>query len=78
MDRPGLNRVVIEELSRLAYLTPVEMDVLTTRAAGKSQKWQEQNLHVSLASITRIVRRLQRKYDAVKEYSAILPDDLVI
>lgn len=78
MDRPGLNRVVIEEFSRLAYLTPVEMDVLTTRAAGKSQKWQEQNLHVSLASITRIVRRLQRKYDAVKEYSAILPDDLVI
>lgn len=78
MDRPGLNRVVIEEFSRLAFLTPVEMDVLTTRAAGKSQKWQEQNLHVSLASITRIVRRLQRKYDAVKEYSAILPDDLMI
>ena len=60
MDKPGLNRVVIEEFSRLAYLTPVELDVLTTRAAGKSQKWQEQNLHVSLASITRIVRRLQR------------------
>lgn len=78
MDRPGLNRVVIEEFSRLAFLTPVELDVLTTRAAGKSQKWQEQNLHVSLASITRIVRRLQRKYDAVKKYSAILPDDLVI
>lgn len=78
MDRPGLNRVVIKEFSRLAFLTPVELDVLTTRAAGKSQKWQEQNLHVSLASITRIVRRLQRKYDAVKKYNAILPDDLVI
>ncbi len=78
MDKPGLNRVVIDEFSRLAFLTPVELDVLTTRAAGKSQKWQEQNLHVSLASITRIVRRLQRKYDAVKEYSAILPDDLMI
>lgn len=73
-----MNRVVIEEFSRLAFLTPVKLDVLTTRAAGKSQKWQEQNLHVSLASITRIVRRLQRKYDAVKEYSAILPDDLMI
>lgn len=78
MDKPGLNRVVIDEFSRLAFLTPVELDVLTTRAAGKSQKWQEQNLHVSLASITRIVRRLQRKYDAVKKYSAILPDDLMI
>ena len=73
-----MNRVVIEEFSRLAFLTPVELDVLTTRAAGKSQKWQEQNLHVSLATINRIVQRLQKKYDAVKGFSAILPDDLVI
>ena len=72
MDRPGLNRVVIAEFDRL------EMEILTTRAAGKSQKWQERNLHVSLATITRIVQRLQRKYDAVKEYSATLPDDLMI
>lgn len=78
MDRPGLNRVVIAEFGRLAFLTPLEMDILTTRAAGKSQKWQERNLHVSLATITRTVQRLQRKYDAVKKYSATLPDDLMI
>ncbi len=78
MDRPGLNRVVISEFDRLAFLTPLEMEILTTRAAGKSQKWQERNLHVSLATITRTVQRLQRKYDAVKEYSATLPDDLMI
>nr|DAT51072.1 MAG TPA: HTH-type transcriptional regulator [Caudoviricetes sp.] len=54
------------------------MEVLTTRAAGKSQIWQSQNLHVSQATITRVVRRLQSKYDAVKEYSATLPDDLII
>lgn len=78
MDRPGLNRVVISEFDRLAFLTPLEMEILTTRAAGKSQKWQERNLHVSLATITRTVQRLQRKYDAVKEYSATLPDDLTI
>lgn len=78
MDRPGLNRVVIAEFDRLAFLTPLEMDILTTRAAGKSQKWQEQNLHVSLATITRTVQRLQRKYDAVKKFSATLPDDLMI
>lgn len=78
MDKSRINRVVVKEFDRLAYLTPLEMEILTTRAAGKSQKWQERNLHVSLATITRTVQRLQRKYDAVKEYSATLPDDLMI
>lgn len=78
MDKSRINRVVVKEFDRLAYLTPLEMDVLTTRAAGKSQIWQSQNLHVSQAMITRVVRRLQQKYDAVKGYSATLPDDLVI
>lgn len=70
--------MLVDEFDRLAFLTPLEKEVLTTRAAGKSQKWQEQNLHVSLATINRVVQRLQRKYDAVKGFSAILPDDLVI
>lgn len=78
MDKSRINRVVVNEFGRLAYLTPLEMDILTTRAAGKSQVWQAQNLHVSQATITRAVRRLQRKYDAVKSFSAILPDDLII
>ena len=78
MDKSRINRVVVNEFNRLAYLTPLEMDILTTRAAGKSQVWQAQNLHVSQATITRVVRRLQRKYDAVKSFSAILPDDLII
>lgn len=78
MDKSRINRVVVDEFGRLAYLTPLEMDILTTRAAGKSQVWQAQNLHVSQATITRVVRRLQRKYDAVKKFSAILPDDLII
>ena len=78
MDRSRINRVLVDEFGRLAFLTPLEMEILTTRAAGKSQKWQEQNLHVSLAMINRIVQRLQKKYDAVKGFSAILPDDLII
>lgn len=78
MDKSRINRVIVAEFERLAYLTPLERDVLVTRAAGRSQVWQAQNLHVSLASITRAVRRLQQKYDAVKEYSATLPDDLII
>lgn len=78
MDRPGLNRVVIAEFDRLAFLTPLEMEILTTRAAGKSQYWQTQKYNVSQATVTRAVQRLQRKYDAVKGFSAILPDDLII
>lgn len=78
MDRPGLNRVVIAEFDRLAFLTPLEMDILTTRAAGKSQKWQENEFCVSRPTITRTVKRLREKYNAVKGFSAILPDDLVI
>lgn len=78
MDKPGLNRVVIDEFDRLACLTPLEKDVLTTRAAGHCQYWQSQKYSESQATITRVVRRLQRKYDAVKGFSAILPDDLII
>lgn len=78
MDRSRINRVIVSEFEQLAYLTPLEKDVLVTRAAGKSQIWQSQNLHVSQATITRVVRRLQSKYDAVKGYSATLPDDLII
>lgn len=76
MDRPGLNRVVIAEFDRLAFLTPLEMEILTTRAAGKSQKWQERNLHVSLATITRTVRKLKRKYEFCRKYSDKLPENL--
>lgn len=78
MDRSRINRVVVKEFDRLAYLTPLEMDILTTRAAGHCQYWQSQKYSVSQATITRVVRRLQRKYDAVKGFSAILPDDLII
>lgn len=78
MDKSRINRVIVAEFEQLAYLTPLEKDVLVTRAAGKSQIWQSQNLHVSQATITRVVRRLQSKYDAVKKFSATLPDDLVI
>lgn len=78
MDKSRINRVIVEEFDRLAFLSELEKGILITRAAGKSQVWQSQNLHVSQATITRVVRRLQQKYDAVKEYSATLPDDLII
>jgi DNA-binding CsgD family transcriptional regulator len=78
MDKSRINRVIVDEFDRLAFLTDLEKSVLVTRAAGKSLKWQEMNLHVSQATISRIVKRIQKKYEAVKEFSAMLPDDLEI
>lgn len=68
MDKSRINRVIVEEFDRLAFLTELE----------KSQYWQTQKYNVSQATVTRAVQRLQRKYDAVKGFSAILPDDLII
>ena len=78
MDKSRINRVIVEEFDRLAFLTELEKGILVTRAAGKRQYWQTQKYNVSQATVTRAVQRLQRKYDAVKGFSAILPDDLII
>lgn len=78
MDKSRINRVIVEEFDRLAFLSELEKGILVTRAAGKSQYWQTQKYNVSQATVTRAVQRLQRKYDAVKGFSAILPDDLII
>nr|DAD84727.1 MAG TPA: FocB protein-alpha, helix-turn-helix, TRANSCRIPTION.4A [Siphoviridae sp. ctqED62] len=78
MDKSRINRVIVDEFDRLAFLTDLEKSVLVTRAAGKSQKWQEDEFCVSRPTITRTVKRLREKYNAVKGFSAILPDDLVI
>lgn len=78
MEKSRINRVIVDEFDRLAFLTDLEKGILITRAAGKSQCWQTQKYNVSQATITRTVQRLQRKYDAVKGFSAILPDNLVI
>ena len=74
MDKSRINRVIVDEFDRLAFLTDLEKSVLITRAAGKSQKWQEDEFCVSRPT----VKRLREKYNAVKGFSAILPDDLVI
>lgn len=78
MDKSRINRVIVDEFEQLAFLSELEKGILVTRAAGKSQFWQTQEYNVSQATITRVVQRLQRKYDAVKGFSAILPDDLII
>lgn len=70
------NRVILEEFCSLAILTPLEEQILRTRATGWSQAKQCHTFHVSLATITRTVRKLRKEYDSCRKYSDILPENL--
>lgn len=76
MDTVPWNRVILEEFCSLAILTPLEEQILRTRAAGWSQAKQCHKFHVSLATITRTVRRLREKYASCCKYSDKLPYNL--
>ena len=58
---------------REANLTPIEEHILRTRAAGWTITQQAMEFHVSEATVNRTIARLKAKYDAVQQYSAILP-----
>lgn len=76
MDTVPWNRVILDEFCALAILTPLEEDIIRTRAAGWSQTKQCHRFHVSLSTITRTVRKLRKEYDSCREYSDILPENL--
>lgn len=76
MDKVPWNRVILEEFISLAILTPEEEKLVRTRAAGWSQTRQCHALNVSLATITRMVRKLKNEYESVRKYSEILPENL--
>lgn len=76
MDTVPWNRVILDEFCALAILTPLEEDIIRTRAAGWSQTKQCHKFHVSLATITRTVRKLRKEYDSCRKYSEILPENL--
>lgn len=76
MDTVPWNRVILEEFCSIAILTPLEENILRTRAAGWSQTKQCHKFHVSLATITRTVKKLKSKYDSCRKYSDKLPKNL--
>ena len=76
MDTVPWNRVILDEFCSLALLTPLEENIIRTRAAGWSQAKQCHKFNVSLATITRTVRKLKSKYDFCRKYSDILPENL--
>lgn len=65
--------IILEEFIRLGGLTKDEEWVMRTRAAGWSRTRQAHELHMSIETVDRIIRRLKKKYDLVQPYSALLP-----
>jgi DNA-binding NarL/FixJ family response regulator len=76
MPKTPWNRVILEEFVSLALLTEEEEKILRTRIAGYSQVQQSLSLHLSTATVERIVRKMKEKYIALVPYSDKLPIDL--
>ena len=67
------SKIVLEEFISLANLTKTQEMIMRTRVAGWSRTKQSMELHISLATLDREIRRLKVIYDSVQPYSAILP-----
>ena len=76
MDKIPWNRVILDEFCSLALLTPLEENIVRTRAAGWSRVQQCHAYGMSLATLDRHIRKLRRTYDTVQEYSYILPPNI--
>lgn len=73
MDKVPWNRVILDEFCSIALLTPLEENIIRTRAAGWSQTKQCHKFCVSQATLTRINRKLKREYASAAQYSELLP-----
>lgn len=67
------NKVIVEEFVTLAMLTKEEEMILRTRVAGWTITKQAMEFGMSPSTVSRIVARLKKKYDAVQKYSVLLP-----
>lgn len=76
MDTIPWNRVILDEFCALALLSPLEENIVRTRAAGWSQTKQCHKFCVSQATVTRIVRKLRKEYVVLTAYSSKLPANL--
>lgn len=65
--------IILEEFIRLGGLTKDEEWVMRTRVAGWPRTRQSAELHISIETLDRIIRRLKKKYDLVQPHSALLP-----
>lgn len=67
------NKLILETFIDLAALSKEEEWVMRTRVAGWPRTRQAMELHISVETLDRIIRRLKRKYDAVQQQSPLLP-----
>lgn len=67
------NKAILQEFIDLAQLSEREAEVMRTRIAGMPRSEQAYQLHISIETLDRIIRRLKRKYDLVQPLSQHLP-----
>ncbi len=76
MGKVPWNPVIYKEFVSLSYLTEEEKRILKTRVAGWDQAAQIADLHISLATLNRRIRKLKDKYISVEKYSDKLPENI--
>lgn len=67
------NKYIVERFEELAMLTEEERMVLRTRVSGWSITKQAMELNLSPATVSRIIKRIKQKYDAVQKFDPLLP-----
>lgn len=67
------NKIIVEEFITLAMLSKDEEKILRTRVQGWTITEQALTFGMSTTTVSRIVKRLKKKYDRVQPYSVILP-----
>lgn len=76
MDKVPWNRVILDEFCSLALLSPLEENIIRTRAAGWSRVEQCHAYGISLATLDRIIKKLKKSYHSVEKYSELLPPNI--
>lgn len=76
MDKVPWNRVILDEFCDLALLSPLEENIIRTRAAGWSRVEQCHAYGISLATLDRIIKKLKKSYHSVEKYSELLPPNI--
>ena len=68
--------MILDEFCDLALLSPLEENIIRTRAAGWSRVEQCHAYGISLATLDRIIKKLKKSYHSVEKYSELLPPNI--
>lgn len=68
------NRTILEEYIAEAKLTDIEERVIRARIEkGWSREKTAQEIHCSVSTVDRVIKRLKQKYDSAANYDILLP-----